>query len=145
MKIPFFIFMFLPQSLGMMTTLIDSKPVIKVVKPAEEVIKISEIVTLTTYSASIAETDSTPNITASGFRIDDENAADHRIVAISRDLKRNGWKFNKKVRVSNAGKYNGVYTIRDLMNSRHRKRVDILINKDGKHTKMRNIKITLLN
>jgi 3D (Asp-Asp-Asp) domain-containing protein len=128
-----------------MTTLIDSKPVIKVVKPAEEVIKISEIVTLTTYSASIAETDSTPNITASGFRIDDENAADHRIVAISRDLKRNGWKFNKKVRVSNAGKYNGVYTIRDLMNSRHRKRVDILINKDGKHTKMRNIKITLLN
>jgi 3D (Asp-Asp-Asp) domain-containing protein len=137
--------MFLPQSLGMMTTLIDSKPVIKVVKPAEEVIKISEIVTLTTYSASIAETDSTPNITASGFRIDDENAADHRIVAISRDLKRNGWKFNKKVRVSNAGKYNGVYTIRDLMNSRHRKRVDILINKDGKHTKMRNIKITLLN
>jgi 3D (Asp-Asp-Asp) domain-containing protein len=145
MKISFFIFMFLPQSLGMMTTLIDSKPVIKVVKPAEEVIKISEIVTLTTYSASIAETDSTPNITASGFRIDDENAADHRIVAISRDLKRNGWKFNKKVRVSNAGKYNGVYTIRDLMNSRHRKRVDILINKDGKHTKMRNIKITLLN
>lgn len=145
MKIPFFIFMFLPQSLGMMTTLIDSQPLIKVVKPAEEVIKISEIVTLTTYSASIAETDSTPNITASGFRIDDENAADHRIVAISRDLKRNGWKFNKKVRVSNAGKYNGVYTIRDLMNSRHRKRVDILINKDGKHTKMRNIKITLLN
>ena len=145
MKITFFIFMFLPQSLGVVTTLVDSQPAVKVVKPAEEVVTISENVTLTTYSASAAETDSTPNITASGFRIDDENAANHRIVAISRDLKRKGWKFNKKVKVSGAGKYNGVYTIKDLMNSRHRKRVDILINKDGKHTKMRNIKITLLN
>ena len=143
MKIPLFIFIFLPQSLSYTSTLGDCQLKTKTV--VDEVVTISENVTLTTYSTNVNETDSTPNITASGFRIDNENAADHRIVAISRDLKRKGWKFNKKVKVSGAGKYNGVYTIKDLMNSRHRKRVDILIDKDDKHTKMRNIKITLLN
>ena len=45
-----------------------------------------EIVTLTTYRASEAETDSTPDITASGFKI--TNPKKHRIIAVSRDLKK---------------------------------------------------------
>lgn len=141
MKITFFIFMFLPQSLGVMTRLADIQPVTESV----EAVSNFESVTLTTYSPNIDETDSTPNITASGFKIDPDNAGDHRIVAISRDLKRKGWKFNKKVKVSGAGKYNGIYTIKDLMNGRHKKRVDILIDKDDKPTRMKNIKITLLD
>lgn len=145
MKITFFIFMFLPQSLGVMTRLVDNQPVANTVEVVGEVFSDSENVTLTTYSPNIHETDSTPGITASGFKIDVENAGDHRIVAISRDLKRKGWKFNKKVKVSGAGKYNGIYTIKDLMNGRHRKRVDILIDKDEKPTRMKNIKITLLD
>jgi 3D (Asp-Asp-Asp) domain-containing protein len=147
MKIPLFIFIFLPQSLSYTSTSCGYQPVPECTQKVvnEEVVLVSENVTLTTYSANVAETDSTPNITASGFKIDDENAGKHRIVAISRDLKRQGWKFNKKVKVSGAGKYNGIYTIKDLMNGRHRKRVDILIDKDDKHTKMKNIKITLLD
>ena len=43
-----------------------------------------EIVTLTTYKASEAETDSTPNITASGFKI--TNPKKHRIIAVSREI-----------------------------------------------------------
>jgi hypothetical protein len=146
MKMPLFIFLFLPQSMSYTSTLGEMQP-----KPTpntivdDAVVSVSENVTLTTYSPSESETDSTPNITASGFMIDVENAAEHRIVAISRDLKRRGWKFNKKIMVSGAGKYNGVYKIKDLMNGRHKKRVDILIDKDDKHTKMKNIKITLLN
>jgi 3D (Asp-Asp-Asp) domain-containing protein len=146
MKMPLFIFLFLPQSMSYTSTLGEMQP-----KPTpntivdDAVVLVSENVTLTTYSPSESETDSTPNITASGFMIDVENAAEHRIVAISRDLKRRGWKFNKKIMVSGAGKYNGVYKIKDLMNGRHKKRVDILIDKDDKHTKMKNIKITLLN
>lgn len=145
MKLPLFIFIFLPQSLSYTSTLVNIQPRSASRVVVEEPAVINENVTLTTYSANITETDSTPNITATGFRIDAENAGKHRIVAISRDLKRQGWKFNKKIRVSGAGKHDGIYTIKDLMNGRHRKRVDILIDKDAKHTKMKNIKITLLD
>ena len=45
-------------------------------------------VTLTTYSVNIKETDSTPNITASGFIVDSVNPKKHRILAVSHDLKK---------------------------------------------------------
>jgi 3D (Asp-Asp-Asp) domain-containing protein len=103
-----------------------------------------QIVTLTTYTATSSETDSTPNITASGFKIDTSNPSKHKIIAISRDLKRKGWAFNKKVRIRRAGKYNGVYVIKDLMNKRHKKRIDILVSNDKRPIKLRNVEVTLL-
>jgi hypothetical protein len=48
----------------------------------------SEVVTITTYSPTVEQTDSTPLITASGFKINESNPKRHRIVAVSRDLKR---------------------------------------------------------
>ncbi len=99
-----------------------------------------EIVTLTTYTASENETDSTPNITASGFKIDTKNAKRHRIIAVSRDLKKK-LKFGSKVRIEGAGKYSGTYTVRDVMNKRYKKRIDILINPDDKQTKLKKIKL----
>jgi 3D (Asp-Asp-Asp) domain-containing protein len=104
----------------------------------------NEVVTLTTYTPTMGETDSTPNVTASGFKIDVDNPDKHKIIAVSRDLKKKGWKFNKKVRVRGAGRYNGVYTIKDVMNKRHRKRIDVLVNNDRRPIKLRNVKITLL-
>lgn len=103
----------------------------------------TDVVTLTTYSPSMGETDSTPNITASGFKIDTANPRKHRIIAISRDLKRK-WKFNQKVRIRKAGKYNGVYTVKDLMNKRFKNRVDILVGKDDKQVKLSNVQITAI-
>lgn len=97
-------------------------------------------VTLTTYTTSEKETDSTPNITASGFKIDTLNPMKHRIVAVSRDLKKK-WKFGTKVRITGAGKYNGTYYVRDLMNKRYKKRIDILIGKNHKQIKLEDIKI----
>jgi len=102
-----------------------------------------DVVTLTTYSPSMGETDSTPNITASGFKIDTANPRKHRIIAISRDLKRK-WKFNQKVRIRKAGKYNGDYTVKDLMNKRYKNRVDILVGKDDKQIKLSNVQITAI-
>lgn len=99
-----------------------------------------EIVTLTTYSPSVGETDSTPTITASGYKIDSINPKKHRIIAISRDLKRK-YRFGAKVRISGAGKYNGTYVVRDVMNKRFKNHIDILINKDDKHTRLTNIKL----
>jgi 3D (Asp-Asp-Asp) domain-containing protein len=101
---------------------------------------IPDIVTLTTYSVSEAQTDSTPLVTASGFNINPNNPKRHRIIAVSRDLKRK-YKFGQKVRIEGAGKYNGIYTIRDLMHHRWKNKIDILINPSDKHTKLRKIKM----
>jgi 3D (Asp-Asp-Asp) domain-containing protein len=97
-----------------------------------------EIVTLTTYKASESETDSTPNITASGFKI--TNPKKHRIIAVSRDLKKK-YKFGQKIRITNAGKYNGTYRVHDVMNKRYRNRIDILIGHNDKQTKLKKVKI----
>ena len=97
-----------------------------------------EIVTLTTYRATESETDSTPNITASGFKI--TNPKKHRIIAVSRDLKRK-MKWGSKVRIVGAGKYDGTYRVHDLMNKRYKKRIDILIGHNDKQTKLRKVKI----
>jgi len=97
-----------------------------------------EIVTLTTYKASETETDSTPNITASGFKI--TNPKKHKIIAVSRDLKRK-WGWGTKVRIVGAGKYDGTYRVHDLMNKRYRKRIDILIGHNDKQTKLKKVKI----
>ena len=97
-----------------------------------------EIVTLTTYKANETETDSTPNITASGFKI--TNPKKHKIIAVSRDLKRK-YKFGQKVRIVGAGKYDGTYRVHDLMNKRYRKRIDILVGHNDKQTKLKKIKV----
>ena len=101
---------------------------------------IPDIVMVTTYSITEGETDSTPLITASGFKINPTNPKRHRIIAVSRDLKRK-YKFGQKVRIEGAGKYNGIYVIRDLMHHRWKNKIDILINPDDKHTKLRRVKM----
>lgn len=99
-----------------------------------------EQVTVTTYTPSTDECDSTPHITASGFKIDTLNPKRHKIIAVSRDLKRK-WKFGTKVRVTGIGKHNGTYIVKDVMNKRYRKRIDILVGKQDKQFKFTRIKI----
>jgi 3D (Asp-Asp-Asp) domain-containing protein len=101
---------------------------------------VPDIVTVTTYTPSVEETDSTPLITASGFKINPKNPKKQRIVAVSRDLKRK-YKFGKKVRITGIGRYSGTYTVRDVMNKRYRKRIDILIGTKDKQTKFRKAKL----
>ncbi len=99
-----------------------------------------DIVTVTTYTPSVEETDSTPLITASGFKINPKNPKRQRIIAVSRDLKKK-YKFGKKVRITGIGKYSGTYTVRDVMNKRYRKRVDILIGNKDVQTKFKKAKL----
>ena len=101
---------------------------------------VPDIVTVTTYSITEGETDSTPLITASGFKINPNNPKRHRIIAVSRDLKRK-YKFGTKLRIKGAGKYDGTYTVRDVMNKRYTKRIDILVGKSDKQTKLKKVKV----
>ena len=99
-----------------------------------------DIVTVTTYTPSVEECDSTPLVTASGFKINPRNPKRHRIIAVSRDLKKK-YKFGKKVRITGIGKLSGTYTVRDVMNKRYRKRIDILIGTKDKQTKFKKAKL----
>ncbi len=122
------------------------KPVIDTEKKMEEKVvdEFRKVVTLTTYSTTEGETDDSPTITASGFEIDEDNPKKHRIIAVSRDLKRR-LKFGEKVVLSNAGRFNGVWYVRDLMNSRFKNKIDVLINPDDKQTKMFGVVIKKLD
>jgi 3D (Asp-Asp-Asp) domain-containing protein len=84
-------------------------------------------VSLTTYTTDTSETDSFPLITASGLHLDSANPKKNRIIAISRDLQKL-FSFGDKVVLRNAGKFNGVWFIQDLMNKRFKNKIDILIN-----------------
>ncbi len=125
-----FILFILPMELDMMEKEIQME--IKGIEP--------DIVTVTTYSPTVEQTDSTPLITASGYKINPNNPKKQRIVAVSRDLKRK-YKFGKKIRITGIGKLSGTYTVRDVMNKRYRKRVDILIGEDDKQTSFRKAKL----
>ena len=125
-----FILFIIPMEINMMEKEIQME--IKGIEP--------DIVTVTTYSPTIAQTDSTPLITASGFKINPNNPKKQRIVAVSRDLKKK-YKFGKKIRITGIGKLSGTYTIRDVMNKRYKKRVDILIGEDDKQISFKNAKL----
>jgi 3D (Asp-Asp-Asp) domain-containing protein len=124
------VLMVIPIQMNMMEREIEME--IKGIEP--------DIITVTTYSPTVEQTDSTPLITASGFKINPKNPKKQRIVAVSRDLKRK-YKFGKKIRITGIGKLSGTYTVRDVMNKRYRKRVDILIGEDDTHTSFRKAKL----
>ena len=134
----FLIILFIPQRCN----LVRGRDIVLPVKVKEEVI-VPDIVTLTTYSIEVSETDSTPLITASGYKIKPNNPKKQRIIAVSRDLKRK-YKFGQKVRIRNAGKYNGVYTVRDVMHHRWKNKIDVLINPNDKDTKLKKVKLYMV-
>ena len=88
-------------------------------------------VKVTTYMAVASQTDETPYITASGFKLNKKNPRKHRIVAVSRDLKKK-LGFGKKIKLQGTGSYDGVYVVEDVMNKRFKNRIDILINQKDK-------------
>jgi 3D (Asp-Asp-Asp) domain-containing protein len=125
-----FILFILPIEINMMEREIEME--IKGIEP--------DIVSVTTYSPTIEQTDSTPLITASGYKINPANPKRQRIIAVSRDLKRK-YKFGKKVRITGIGKLSGTYTIRDVMNRRYKNKVDILIGEGDKQTSFKKAKL----
>ena len=105
------------------------------------VLKSDKVVSLSTYKADTAETDSTPLVTASGFKLDSLNPKKHRVIAISRDLKAL-FAFGDKVILTNAGKFNGVWFIHDVMNKRYKNKIDILINPSDRQLSLKGVLIS---
>ena len=86
-------------------------------------------VTVTTYNPTRAQTDSTPNITADGTKINPRKATQYRYVALSRDLiSRWGgpFEYGDYIVIEGTNGRDGIYQVRDTMNPRWTNRVDIL-------------------
>ena len=101
------------------------------------------IVVATIYHADPAQCNADYLTTASMKTINENNPQGHRWIAVSRDLEKHGFKFGAKVRVSGAGKLDGIWTVEDRMNKRYTKRIDFLVNKEMTGGKWNNVKIIL--
>ena len=98
------------------------------------------------YSPTRAQCDRTPTITADGTHINPKKASHYRFVALSRDLlARWGGPFNYgdfvAVEGTKDGKYDGIWQVRDTMNSKWLKRIDFLVTKGTRPFKYTGIKI----
>ena len=86
-------------------------------------------VTVYTYQADPRQTDDTPLITADGSKIDTLllNKGYLFWVAVSPDLEEKFPVGYSEMYIEGIGDYTGVYQVKDRMNARHRRAVDILI------------------
>lgn len=100
-------------------------------------------VTATVYNAVPEQCNDDCFTTAFMFKLDKKDQFKHRIIAVSRDLLKD-FPNKSKVRITGT-QYDGIYTVRDKMNKRFKKRIDILINKDMKGDKWDNVKIEKVN
>lgn len=102
-------------------------------------------VTLTCYQPVRSQCNSDPLTTADGSKINLEHLRRNKIkwCAVSRDLLYLFPK-SKPKRIFIEGF--GIYQVRDVMNKRHRHRVDILIHpKDSRRISIKNVKVKILN
>ena len=87
-------------------------------------------VTATVYNAVPGQTDDEPFVTADNSRIKRYYGTRQRWMALSQDLLRHWggkFKYGDKVRVTGISqKLDGVYTVHDTMNKRHRHCMDVL-------------------
>ena len=103
-----------------------------------------ETVTATVYNALPEQTDSTPFITASGARINQQHPELHRWVAVSQDMLKRGYKFGMRIEVSGAGDLDGIWEIQDVMNKRYTDSIDFLVENSRKLGKWKNVRIKLI-
>jgi len=96
-------------------------------------------VTATAYNSLRAQTDSTPNIAAWGDRLH----PGMRVIAVSRDLlRRSGLKHNTLVKIKG---YPGTYRVKDKMNRRFRKRIDIYMGKNRHKARRFGVRKVVIN
>ena len=95
----------------------------------------------TVYRAVKKETDSTPLVTASGYKLPVEKHYRHRILAVSRDLLK-FFHFGDTVIITGTGRYDGIWFVQDVMNKRYVKTVDLLIDVGMPIGKWRGVRIT---
>ncbi len=85
-------------------------------------------VTATAYNSVRSQTDGQPNIAAWG----DSLVPGMKAIAVSRDLFRLGLTYNTKVKIEG---FEGIFEVKDRMDSRWRNRIDIYMGTDVKNAR----------
>ena len=111
-----------------------------------EFLKYGIVVDVTMYQPVRPQTDRTPNITADGTRIKISRASEYKFVALSRNLlKRRGGPFDYGdfilIKGTTGEHKDGIYQVRDTMNSKWVNMVDILESTHVKPYKYANAQI----
>lgn len=109
---------------------------------------IIENITATVYHPVKEQTDDTPHILADGTHFVIEKASEYRYIGISRDLlKHNGGLLNLGdwVYIKGIDDLDGIYQVRDKMNKRWKKRIDILKSPGEPGFKYENVIMIKLN
>ena len=100
-------------------------------------------VTATIYHAVEAQTDSTPDITASGYKINMKDPLSDRIIAVSWDLENMyGFTMGTMVHVQGTDYLDGIWFVRDRMHKRWNKRIDFLVPTSIEGGKWENVILT---
>lgn len=97
-----------------------------------------DTVTVTTYKLTAKENGPYGNRMASGFRVNKELPGNDRVVAVSRDMLKK-YPFHSYIKIKGTGKLDGIWKVEDIMNSRYKKRIDLLINWKIRHNKFNNV------
>jgi 3D (Asp-Asp-Asp) domain-containing protein len=118
------------------------KPPIEILVPIETYIEPADTFTVaaTVYHATAAQTNSEPNITAFGYRIDTTQVDKYRYIAISRDLEEYFSKGDTVI-VSGTWVYDGMWIVADRMNERWNNKIDFLIQRGQYQDVFNNVKI----
>lgn len=101
----------------------------------------------TVYNAVKAQCNSNPSVTASMFRLNLDDVASHKIIAMERTFMAElGLKYGDVVKLEGVGPYDGVWQIQDTMNKRFadQHKIDILVPNDVKTGKWENVKLYVL-
>jgi len=124
-----------PRPLVSFATFFNLRPM-RLAQPATSVKAIAAppkmyTVTATAYEAVAGQTDADPFVTADNSRIPKGYGSHIRWLALSRDLLRpwgGPFEFGDTVRVHGISpNFDGVYTVHDTMNRRHRRCLDVLV------------------
>lgn len=136
---------FIGVQLGRMASFKSQPHVIKYTIPTKiDSSYIVSHVTLTCYQPVKSQCDGNPLVTSDGSKINLHHLEEDKVqwCAISRDLL---YLFPKDKPKKILIKGYGLYEVRDVMNSRHRHRVDILIHpKDSRRIMKQNVEIKIL-
>lgn len=115
----------------------------RVVKPATWKLLASDV-TATVYHAVPSQCDNDVQHTASMFKLNLDDVASHRIIAMERTMmKEFGLKYGDVVKINGTGKYDGVWQIQDTMNKRFagQHKIDLLVPQSAGLGIWKNVKV----
>lgn len=114
-----------------------------IVKPAAWKLLASDV-TATVYHAVPSQCDADVQHTASMFKLNLDDVASHRIIAMERTMMSEfGLKYGDVVKIKGTGKYDGVWQIQDTMNKRFagQHKIDILVPQSAGLGIWKNVKV----